>query len=198
MSNLPLVLDHLKIVLVAVVFAIMVGLPLGVGAYLFAPFRKVILRFADVLQTIPSLALMGVIMTVLGAGKPTVVVGLVLYSLLPIVTNTYIGLESVSPGIKEAAVGMGMTKLHCLVRVELPIAFPVIFTGIRIATVTSIGSAVFATYVGGGGLGSLIHRGIRIQNMGMILYGTFALMCMAMIFDFGMGFIQKRLASRPM
>lgn len=198
MSNLSLVFDHLKIVLVAVIFAITVGLPLGICAYFFAPFRRIILRLADVLQTIPSLALMGVIMTALGAGKPTVVVGLVLYSLLPIVTNTYIGLKSVSPGIKEAAIGMGMTKLYCLIRVELPIAFPVIFTGVRIATVTSIGSAVFATYVGGGGLGSLIHRGIRIQNMGMILYGTFALMAMAMVFDFGMGFIQKRLASRPM
>lgn len=195
--NWRLVLEHLQLVAMAVVFTLICGLPIGISAYLYSPVRRLILRVADTLQTIPSLALMGLIMTVLGAGKLTVVTGLVLYSLLPIVTNTLAGLDSISPAIKEAARGMGMTKLHCLLRVELPIAFPIIFTGIRIATVTSIGSAVFAVYVGGGGLGSVIHGGIRTQNMSMILFGTISLMAMAMIFDYVMGKIEKRLGRTP-
>ena len=193
----PRFFEHLQIVATSIAFTILCGLPVGVAAYLFSPARKIILRVVDILQTIPSLALLGIIMTFLGAGKVTVVTGLVLYSLLPVVTNTYVGLCGVAPGIKEAAVGMGMTKLHCLLRVELPIAFPIIFTGIRIATVTSVGSAVFAAYVGGGGLGSLIHRGIRIQSMPLILFGTLSLMFMAVVFDAGMGWIQKRLQAGP-
>ncbi len=121
------------------------------------------------------------------------IIGLVLYSLLPIVHNTYLGLENINPGIKRAARGMGMTKMDRLFSVELPLAFPIIFTGIRIATVTSIGVAVFATSVGGGGLGSIIYQGIRTQNMKLILSGTLSLMAMAIIFDGGMALIEKRL-----
>ena len=120
----------------------------------------------------------------------------VLYSLLPIVRNTNLGLTEVDPAIKEAARGMGMSKFYQLLRVELPLAFPVIFTGIRIATVNSIGSAVFAAFVGGGGLGSIIYRGIRVQNMKLILSGTLSLMLMAVVFDFTMGQIEKRLRRR--
>lgn len=191
--TVTMILDHLSIVFYAVVFTLLIGLPLGIIAYMNKHISKIITWGVDILQTVPALALLGVIMVFFGAGKVTAIIGLVLYSLLPIVHNTYLGLSSVSPAIKEAATGMGMTKLYQLVRVELPIAFPMIFTGIRIATVTSVGVAVFATFVGGGGLGSIIYRGIRIQNMNLILSGTVALMAMAVIFDSVMAAIEKRL-----
>jgi len=188
--------EHLYIVIVSVLFTIIIGVPIGVAAYFCSRVRKVVLWIVDVLQTIPALALLGTIMVFLGAGKITVIVGLVLYSLLPVVHNTYLGLSGVDHAIKEAAHGMGMTRFYRLIHVEIPIAFPVIFTGIRIATVTAVGVAVFATFVGGGGLGSIIYRGIHIQNMKMILSGTFSLMAMAVIFDSVMAYAEKRLYKR--
>ncbi|MDD4402176.1 MAG: ABC transporter permease [Desulfitobacteriaceae bacterium] len=194
--DFTMVFEHLYIVLISVVMTVLIGLPLGILAYSWPSFRKVILWVVDVLQTIPALALLGIIMVFLGAGKLTVIIGLVLYSLLPIVHNTYLGLNGVNPAIKEAARGMGMTKFYRLVRVELPLAFPVIFTGIRIASVTAIGVAVFATFVGGGGLGSIIYRGIYIQNMKLLLSGTLTLMAMAVLFDSVMAYVEKRLYRR--
>ena len=182
-----LLIEHLTIVLCAICIAIVAGLFLGVIAYLFPKARKVILNLADLLQTIPSLAMLGLIMIVIGAGKQTVIIGLALYSLLPIIRNTVLGLTEVSPAIKEAAMGCGMTKFQSLFQVELPMAFPVVFT---------ISTAVFATFVGGGGIGSVIYRGIRIQNMGMILSGTAALMIMAIFFDTLMGWIERRMMAK--
>jgi osmoprotectant transport system permease protein len=173
------VLEHLIIVAAALTLTIVIGLPLGVAAYMAPGLRKWILRITELLQTIPALALLGIIMLFLGAGKPTVITGLFLYSLLPVVQNTCTGFLLVSPGIKEAAAGMGMTRLYCLVRVEFPAAFPLVFTGIRISAVTSVGTAAFAAFVGGGGLGSVIYRGIRIANMTLILQGTAALLILA-------------------
>lgn len=191
--TINMVTEHLLIVCIAVVFTVILGLPLGILAYINKKAGKIILWIVDILQTIPALALLGVIMIIFGAGKATVIIGLVLYSLLPIVHNTHLGLTEVDPGIKDAAIGMGMSKLQRLYMVEIPLAFPVIFTGIRIATVTSIGVAVFGAFVGGGGLGSILYRGIHIQNMRLILSGTLALMTMAIVFDFGMAWIEKRM-----
>lgn len=188
--NWPLILEHLFIVLVACLFSTLVGLPLGIWAYIAPKARKIILWIVDLLQTIPALALLGIIMVFLGAGKPTVIIGITLYSLLPIVRNTYLGLNEVDSGVKEAARGMGMGRAYRIFHVELPLAFPTIFTGIRIAVVNSIGTAVFAAVVGGGGLGSIINRGIRIQNMQMILSGTLALMLIAVVLDLLMGRVE--------
>lgn len=194
--DFSIVWEHLFLVFMTVIFSLIVGLPLGILAYLKPGIRKIILWIVEVLQTIPALALLGLIMIIFGAGKLTVVIGLVLYSLLPIVQNTYIGLENVDKGIKEAGKGMGMTRLDRLVSVEIPLAFPMIFTGIRIATVTTIGAAIFATSVGGGGLGSIIYKGIRVQNMQLILFGTLALMIMAIFFDILMTWINQKLEKR--
>jgi len=191
--SISMILDHLYLVLVSVFFTVLIGLPLGILAYMKQRVRAVVLWTVDILQTIPALALLGIIMVFLGAGKTTVIIGLVLYSLLPVVRNTYLGLSNIDPAVKEAADGMGMSRTYRLMHVELPIAFPVIFTGIRIATVTSIGVAVFATFVGGGGLGSILYRGIHIQNMQLIMSGTLALMGMAVLFDGVMALIEKRL-----
>lgn len=191
--SINMIFDHLLIVLLSVIFTMIVGIPLGALAYLNTTARAILLRLVDLLQTIPALALLGVIMVFLGPGKLTVIAGLVLYSLLPVTQNTYLGLSNVDSGIKEAARGMGMTRFYRLVRLEFPLAFPIIFTGIRIATVTSIGVAVFASFVGGGGLGAVIYRGIHIQNMKLILSGTLSLMAMAILFDAGMALVERRL-----
>ena len=182
-----LILEHLFIVLAASILSVCIGLPLGILAYVFPKARKAILWMVDLLQTIPALALLGIIMVFIGAGKPTVIAGITLYSLLPIVRNTCLGLQEVDPGVKEAARGMGMSKAYRVLRVEFPLALPTVFTGIRIAVVSAIGTAVFAAVVGGGGLGGIITRAIRIQNMGLLLAGTGALMVIAVVLDLLMG-----------
>lgn len=187
------IIQHLYLVGMASVFTMISGLILGILVYIVKPLRNVILWTVDVLQTIPVLALLGLIMLVFGANSTTVIIGIVLYSLLPVVRNTYVGLSNVDPALKEAAIGMGMTKLQRLRLVELKLAFPMIFTGIRIAIVTSIGTAVFGAVVGGGGLGSVINRAILIQDMDTLMKATLALMAMAIIFDFGLGYFEKRL-----
>lgn len=193
--NTKILLEHLYIVFFSVVLSILAGLPLGVAAYLWKPARKPILRLSELLQTIPALALLGMVMLVLGAGKTTVITGLLLYSLLPIVHNTYIGLEAIDPGVKRAARGMGMSRWDRLMTVELPLSFPMIFAGIRIAAVTSVGIAVFAASVGGGGLGSVINRGIRTQNIQLILSGTLTLMAVALVLDGLMAWLEHSLKS---
>ena len=185
--TVSLVLEHLFVVLAASILSIAIGLPLGIIAYVFPKARAIILRIVDLLQTIPALALLGIIMVFAGAGKVTVIIGITLYSLLPIVRNTCLGLQEVDPGVKEAALGMGMSKPYRTLMVEFPLAFPTVFTGIRIAVVSAIGTAVFAAFVGGGGLGGIINRGIRIQDMGLILSGTAALMVIAVALDILMG-----------
>ncbi len=188
-----LVLDHLFMVLAASVLAIVIGIPLGILAYLYPKTRAVVLNLVDILQTIPALALLGLIMIVAGAGKTTVILGIMLYSLLPIARNTYLGLSEIDPGIKEAAKGVGMTAMERLTKVEFPIAFPTIFTGIRIAIVNAIGIAVFAAFVGGGGIGSVMYQAIRTQDMKSILLATGVLMIIAVILDLLMSFSENRI-----
>lgn len=193
--NWYLIGEHLYIVLLSILLSLIVGLPLGVAAYLSPLVRKPILWISDLFQTVPTLALLGILMVFFGAGKTTVVVGITLYSLLPIVRNTCLGLREVDPGLKEAARGCGMSRREQLFQVEMPMAFPVIFTGIRIAVVNAIGTAVFAAFVSGGGLGTDINQGIRTGNMSLILLPTLALMVIAAVFDALMGRFEKYLAS---
>ena len=191
-----MILEHMSLVVAALIFAILAGIPLGIICYFYPSTRKVILRVVDLIQTTPALALLGIIMVFMGAGKPTVIVGLALYSLLPIVRNTCLGLDQVPEHLIEAGKGMGMTRMYRLIHVEIPIAAPIIFTGIRIATVTAIGTAVFASFVGGGGLGSVITTGIRQEDMTAILGGTGVLMAAALILDLLMGLAERYLNSR--
>lgn len=171
-----MILEHLSLVVAALIFAVLAGVPLGILCHFYPAARKIVLRVVDLIQTTPALALLGIIMVFIGPGKPTVIVGLALYSLLPIVRNTCLGLDQVPEHLIEAGRGMGMTRTYRLVHVEIPIAAPIIFTGIRIAAVNAIGTAVFASFVGGGGLGSVITTGIRQEDMQAILGGTGVLM----------------------
>ena len=188
-----LICEHLFIVLAASILSIAIGLPLGIWAYVSKTARPVILRAVDLLQTIPSLALLGIIMVVLDPGKLTVIIGITLYSLLPIVRNTCLGLQEVDPGVKEAARGMGMSKPYRVLMVEFPLAFPTVFTGIRIAVVNAIGTAVFAAFVGGGGLGGVIIQAIRISDMKLILAATAVLMAIAVVLDLLMGWFESQM-----
>ena len=188
--------EHFTLILTAMGFIIVIGMALGIISYLHPRVGKVILALVDIMQTIPSLATLGIIMIFFGGNRTTVIIGIVLYSLLPIVRNTNTGLNNVSPAVREAARGMGMTRPYQLLHVDLPLAFPLIFTGIRIATVTSISVAVFGTFVGGGGLGEVIYQGIRVQSMKQILFGTAALMAMALLIDGVMSLVERQLYRR--
>ena len=188
-----LICEHLFLVLAASILSIAIGLPLGIWAYVSKTVRPVILRAVDLLQTIPSLALLGIIMVFLDPGKLTVIIGITLYSLLPIVRNTCLGFQEVDPGVKEAARGMGMSKPYRVLMVEFPLAFPTVFTGIRIAVVNAIGTAVFAAFVGGGGLGGVITQAIRISDMKLILAATGVLMVIAVVLDLLMGWFENQM-----
>lgn len=193
--SMSMIWDHLSLVLSALVLAIAAGIPLGLGAYLSPRFGKIILWVVDLIQTIPALALLGIIMVVMDPGSPTAMIGLALYSLLPIVRNCCLGLQQVPEYLKEAGKGMGMSRVYRLVHVELPLAFPMLVTGIRIAAVNAIGTAVFASFVGGGGLGGLFYTAIRQRNMSLILGGTAVLMLMALALDAGLGYVERRISS---
>ena len=190
--TVTMVLQHLYLVVISVLLVILTGVPLGVFSYYHPKAGKAVLTVVDLVQTIPALAVMGLLMMVFGANSVTVIIALVLYLLLPVVRNTNTGLQSVSPVLKETADAMGMSRWQKLQRVEFPMAFPFILTGIRIAVVTAVGVAVFGTFVGGGGLGNLLYRGVRIQDAGMIMKGTLALIVMSTVFDYLLGLLEKK------
>lgn len=187
-----IVCEHLFMVISALLLSLAIGLPLGILAYSCKKTKRIILSVIDIIQTIPSLALLGIIMVFLGAGKMTVIMGITLYSLLPIVRNTELGLSSVDEGIKESARGMGMGRLTTLFKIELPLALPTILTGIRIAIINAVGTAVFAAFVGGGGLGAILTKSIRVKNIPLLLAGTGVLILISFIFDFSLGWLEGK------
>ena len=193
---LTLTLEHLWLVGIAMGIAIIVGVPLGILVSRRAWLRKPILGGTNVLQTIPSLALFGFLLPAPWLGERAerlAIAALVLYALLPIVRNTYTGILSVDPAVKEAAIGMGMTDGELLTHVELPLGAPFILAGIRIATVTAIGVATIAAAIGAGGLGELIFRGVAMVNNQLILAGAVPAALLALVADFVLGVIEKRL-----
>ncbi|MFR2648793.1 MAG: ABC transporter permease [Blautia coccoides] len=191
--SLELVFEHLYLVVVSCAVVIAVGIPLGIFTYYHEKLGKIVLTAVDLIQTVPVLAVMGLLMTVFGANSLTVITAMILYLLLPVVRNTNTGLNHVNPLLKETADAMGMNRRQKLVKVEFPLAFPFILTGIRITVVNAVGVAVFGTFVGGGGLGSILYRGIRIQNLYLILEGTLVLLVMSMCFDYLLGFYEKKI-----
>ncbi len=193
-----LTVEHLQLSLMGVLIALLVAIPLGIFIYRYKGFAGVVLSLTDVIQTIPSLAMLALLMLVFGLGNTTVIAALVLYSLLPIVRNTYTGLNNVSPSLIEAGRGMGMTRFQRLRYVELPLALPVIMAGIRVATVTAIGIATIGVLIGGGGLGVLIWRGIQNTDTQMILMGSIPAALLAILADFLLGKIEKRLIPKGM
>jgi osmoprotectant transport system permease protein len=189
-------LNHLVLVSVAIVFAILIGVPFGAFIVERPTLRQVALSIAGILQTIPSLALFGFLIPVPligGIGRRTAVVALVLYALLPILRNTYVGLAGIDPAILEAAEAMGMTAQQILWRVRAPLSLPVILAGIRTATVITIGVATIAAAIGAGGLGTFIFRGVAMVNDTVILAGAVPAALLAVFADLLLGWLERRL-----
>lgn len=188
--------EHLILVLISMAIASMIGVPLGMVIVGHPRLRAVALAIASVMQTIPSLALFGFLIPlplIGGIGAHTAIVALVLYALLPILRNTYVGLTSVDPSILEAAEGMGMTEYQILFRVRLPLASSVIMAGIRTAAVITIGVATIAAAIGAGGLGTFIFRGVAMVSDAVILAGAIPAAILALLADFLLGLAERRL-----
>lgn len=189
--------EHIVLVAISMGIAIALALPLGIALTRRAGLRPWLLGFANVMQTIPSLALFGFLIPVPligGIGKRTAVVALVLYALLPILRNTMTGILGVDAAVRESAVAMGMTSGQLLWQVEMPLAARTIMAGVRIATVTTVGTATIAAAIGGGGLGVFIFRGIASVDTTQILAGAVPAALLALACDGGLGWIEKRFA----
>lgn len=189
-------LEHIVIVVVSVLVAIALAVPLGIWAARRARAGGFALRVVDAIQTIPSLALFGFLIPIPfigGIGMRTAIVALILYSLLPVVRNTVIGIRGVDPSVREAGVAIGFTPRQLLFQVELPLAMPSIVAGIRIATVTAIGVATIAAAIGGGGLGTLIFRGVAMVDSRLILAGALPAAALALLSDLIMTAIEGRM-----
>ena len=190
-----LTLEHLVMVGVSILIATGIGLPLGIIMTRHSTLGRPIMTIANVVQTVPSLALFGFLIPlpfIGGIGARTAIVALVLYSLLPIIRNTFTGISGVDPAIREAGRGMGMTDGQLLWKVEIPLSLGVIFAGIRVATVIAVGVATIAAAVGAGGLGMYIFRGVSMVDSRVILAGAIPAAALALIADFGLGAIERR------
>jgi osmoprotectant transport system permease protein len=196
---LGLVGQHAYLVAVSTGLAILLGVPLGILLTRRPGWRSAVLSFANVLQTIPSLALFGFLIPlplIGGIGARTAIVALVLYALLPIVRNTYEGIAGVDPAVREAGRGMGMTDWQVLTQVELPLGFGVILAGVRVATVVSVGTATIAAAIGAGGLGVYIFRGVAVVDDTLILAGALPAALMALLADGLLGLAERRFGWR--
>ena len=194
---LSLTLEHLILVALSTGIAVLVGVPLGILLTRRPRLGPPVLGAANVFQTIPSLALFGLLIPIPligGVGARTAIVALILYALLPIIRNTYAGIQGVDPAVREAGRGMGMTDLQLLSMVEIPLAFGVILAGIRVATVISVGVATIAAAIGAGGLGEFIFRGVSMVNNTLILAGAIPAAIMALAADFLIGRLERRFA----
>ena len=189
--------EHIMLVGISTGLATLIGVPLGILASRKPWPREAILGFSNLMQTIPSLALFGFLIPLPllgGIGERTAIIALVLYSLLPIVRNTYTGIVSVDPAVREAGRGLGMTDGQLLLRVELPLATGFILAGIRMAVVISVGIATIAAAIGAGGLGVLIFRGVSMVDNQMILAGAIPAACLALLSDFLLGRLEAHLS----
>lgn len=185
-------LEHVGLTFISLMLAILVAVPAGIYITRKPKIASFVLGFAGILQTVPSIALLGFMIPLLGIGTQPAVFALFLYALLPIIRNTYTGIQEVENAVIEAAKGMGMTSWQILMQVELPLSLPVIFAGIRTATVINVGVATLAAYIGAGGLGEFIFGGIALNNSHMILAGAIPAAILAIVFDQLLAKVQRR------
>src|SRR5688572_11902457 len=191
---LVLTREHMMIVLAATGLAVLIGLPLGILLTRIKSLQTPILGVANILQTVPSLALFGLLIPlpfIGGIGARTAIIALALYALLPVIRNTVTGILGIDPKIREASIAMGMTDRQRLTMVDLPLAMPVMITGIRVAIVISVGVATVAAAVGAGGLGTYIFRGLRQNDNNLLLAGAIAAALLALLCDFALGQFEK-------
>ncbi|WP_238860315.1 glycine betaine ABC transporter substrate-binding protein [Clostridium sp. YIM B02569] len=188
---ITLLLEHIKLTALSVGIAIIIGMPLGILTSYVKKLNKPILGIASVVQAIPSMALLGFAIPFLGIGTPPAIVMVVLYSLLPIIKNTTTGIDNINPDMLEASKGIGLTKFQVLVKVQIPLALPVIMSGIRISAVTAVGLMTMAAFIGGGGLGYLVFSGIRTVNNYQILAGAIPACILALLVDGLFSIVEK-------
>ncbi len=196
---LELTLEHLWLVGISTLLAVLIGIPLGIVSAHWPVWNTPVLGTANIIQTIPSLALFGFLLPVPWLGDHAdrlAILALTLYALLPVIRNTYTGIRGVDPAVVEAGRGMGLTGRQLLVQVELPLALSVILSGVRVAVVVSVGLATIAAAIGAGGLGEFIFRGLAMVNNQLILAGAIPAAVLALSADFGLGWLEKRLRPR--
>lgn len=186
-------LTHLQITFAGVLLAIIVGLPLAAFLVKRPKLSRVVFLIVDAIQTVPTLAMLTFVMLLFGLNDTTVIVAIFLYSLFPIVRNTYLGLTSVDSGIIRAGRGIGMTNMQLFTKIRFPLAAPTILSGVRLAIVSALGVATTGVFIGAGGLGMLIWRGIQTRNMTMMLSGAIPVSLLAVLFEYLLGYIEKRL-----
>lgn len=188
--------QHIFLSFVALFIGILIAVPLGMLISRYRKYAEPIIGVTAIMQTIPSLALFGFLVPLIGIGSKTALVALIIYALLPIVRNVYTGITSVDQSVIEAGKGMGMTPHQVLMKIELPIAFPVIMAGIRTATVLTVGIATLATFVGAGGLGDVIYRGLQSYNNSLVLAGALPVALLAIMFDGLLKWIEKKVTPK--
>lgn len=188
---LTLIGEHVELTVISVLLAILIGVPLGILITRVKKLSAPVMGTANVIQAIPSLALLGFLIPVLGIGSKPAILMVFLYSLLPIIKNTYIGLMNINPDIIEASKGMGMTNGQILKMIQLPLALPIIMAGIRISAVTAVGLMTIAAFIGAGGLGYMVFSGVQTVNNNMILAGAIPACILALLMDFIVGKIEK-------
>jgi osmoprotectant transport system permease protein len=194
---LELTLEHLWLVGISTILAVLIGIPLGILITRWPALNKPVLGGANIIQTIPSLALFGFLLPAPWIGERAdriAILALALYALLPMIRNTYVGIKGVDPAVIEAGRGMGLTDRQLLFQVELPLALGVIIAGVRVATVISVGLATIAAAIGAGGLGEYIFRGLAMVNNQVILAGAIPAAVMALLADVSLGWLEKRLS----
>lgn len=191
-----LLLEHLEISLVSILIAILFGGFAGIVISEFKKTAKTTLGVINFLYTIPSISMLGFLIPFSGVGNATAIITLTIYALLPMVRNTHTGIANVDPSILEAAKGMGSTKVQILIKIKLPLAMPVIMSGIRNMVTMTIALAGIASFIGAGGLGVAIYRGITTNNTAMTMVGSLLIALLALIMDFVLGFIEKRMGKR--
>jgi osmoprotectant transport system permease protein len=192
-------LQHLWLVGWSTLFAIVIGIPLGIAIARHPASSKPVLAGANIIQTIPSLALFGFLLPVPWLGERAdrlAILALTLYALLPVIRNTYTGIRGVDPAVVEAGRGMGLTDAQLLFQVQLPLALSVILSGVRVAIVISVGLATIAAFIGAGGLGEFIFRGVAMVNNQLILAGAIPAAMLALLADFSVGWLERRLQLR--
>ncbi len=189
---LELTIEHFEIVLTAMFISITMGVLIGIIITYNKKIATIVLNIANVMMTIPSLALFSILIPLMGIGRAPAIAGLVLYTQLPIIRNVYTGIMNIEPSIIESATGMGLTKSKIMFKVKLPLAFPIIMTGVRTATVMGIGLGAIAAYIGAGGLGQYIFQGINRGNDKMILIGAIMVSVITIVIDRGLAFVQKK------
>lgn len=192
---LNLTIEHILISVLAISIASVLGIILGIIISEYRKFSGLILGTVNILYTIPSIALLGFFITITGVGNTTALIALIIYALLPIIRSTYTGIVNINPLIIEASEGMGSTKLQQLFKVKLPLALPVLMSGIRNMVTMTIALAGIASFVGAGGLGVAIYRGITTNNSAMTFLGSLLIAILALVFDFILGLIEKRLTN---